>query len=122
MLKNYFFLTLIFQEGTDLGVAAERKEQRYRQPYLMKRNKRFFLVMDQKVLVAGDSFVESFDRLFKAHFCFNVHYAQVLEPFYEYVAAYIYGVLPYSPQCAVPIHPRVRVNRDSQIFLNIHNI
>lgn len=50
--------------------------------------------MDQKVLVAGDSFVESFDRLFKAHFCFNVHYAQVLEPFYEYVAAYIYGVLP----------------------------
>ena len=95
MVFTDFCKTVIFnfQEGTDLRVTAGNREKKFSQPFLLKKNKRHYLVLDQKVLVAGDSFVDSFDRLFKAHYCFNVHFAQVLVPFYEYVAAYIYGML-----------------------------
>ena len=61
------------------------------------------MALDQKVVVGGDSFGKSFDRLFKTHYYFNVRFAQVLAPFYEYVAAYMYGVL--HPSKVRPAEP-----------------
>lgn len=34
------------------------------------------------------------DRLFKAHYTFNVHYALALHQFCEFLAAFLYGVIP----------------------------
>ena len=61
---------------------------------MVKKQTRYYLILDQKVVLAGDGFVEAFDRLFKAHYCFNACYAHVLTAFYEFTAAYIYGILP----------------------------
>ena len=81
MFFTDFFKIVILQEENDLRVVAGNREKRFSQTFFLKKNQRHFLVLDQKVIVGGDSFVESFDRLFKAHYCVNVRFAQVLAPF-----------------------------------------
>ena len=61
-----------------------------------KKPSQYFLVLDKTVVAAGAILVEGFDRLFKAHYVFNVEYALVLEPFYHFVVAYLYDIFPPS--------------------------
>ena len=63
----------------------------------------FFLCLDTTPVAAGSSVVQAFDVLFKSFFVFGVHYPEILSSFYEFVAAYIYEVLPFSS-----VRPMVR--------------
>lgn len=56
----------------------------------------FFVIADKAVVPGGTTLVQAADRLFKAHYVFNVEYAPPLQQFWEFVAAVVYEVLPLS--------------------------
>ena len=101
ILKYQPFLCLFFQEGTNVQGVADRKDTTFSQPYLVmtvgidKKSHQYFFVLDKTVVQAREMY-KGLTR--KAHHVFNVEYryAWVLEPFYQFVAAYIYNVLPQS--------------------------
>ena len=92
---------IVFKAGTDVEAAVKGKESIYQQPFLFslgeeKKPSQFFLVADRIPIPAAATTVESFDVLFKSHFAFKVEYAATLMPFYTFMAAFIYEVLPPS--------------------------
>ena len=61
------------------SAAAMEKDSKYTQPYLLslgpeKKPEQFFLILDGIAVPTGPTLVQAIDRLFKAHFVFNVEY------------------------------------------------
>ena len=52
--------------------------------------------MDKIPIPTATTTVESFDMVFKSHFAFKVEYATPSMPFYTFMAAFVYEVLPPS--------------------------
>ena len=74
------------------------KGDEYRQPFLVavgrpRRPEQLFFVLDQLVVPAGESVLESVGKLFNCHFVFGVDYSPVIKNFREFVASAIH-ILP----------------------------
>ena len=100
-----FICVILFQVGTDVEAAVQGKESIYRQPFLLSlgeemKPSQYFLVVDKIPIPAATTTVESFDMVFKSHFYFKVEYATPLMPFYTFMAAFVYEVLPPSQVAA----------------------
>ena len=92
-------LYLFLQEGTDVEELIKTKDKKiYRQPYLLAigqviKPSQYFIILDTSIpLDAGTSTVEAVDRLFKAHYALNVHYAAPLQDFWDFLDHMVYGV------------------------------
>ena len=100
-ISPFQLYVILSQVGTGVEAAVKEKESIYRQPFLlslredMKPNQ-YFLVLDKIPIPATKTSVASFDMLFKSHFAFKVEYATPLMPFYTFMAAFVYEVLPPS--------------------------
>ncbi|KAJ8039915.1 hypothetical protein HOLleu_14068 [Holothuria leucospilota] len=86
-------------EGTDAGEAAKKKDERFKQPFILslgpeRRPKQFFIVLDRIAVSGGLNVVDAVDRLFKCHYVFNVEYCPCLQQFWEFIASMIYEILP----------------------------
>ncbi|KAJ8021169.1 hypothetical protein HOLleu_40960 [Holothuria leucospilota] len=89
----------IFQEGTGVEAAVRNKLEIYRQTYLLslgpsKKPAQFFMVVDTIPISCGNSLLPAVDRLFKAHYVFNVRYSPALQHFWNWFAAFVYAVTP----------------------------
>ncbi|PIK54142.1 hypothetical protein BSL78_08957 [Apostichopus japonicus] len=85
--------------GTSIDATTAGKDEKYVQPYILSLGpalnpSKFFIVVDRIPIPAGNNIIQAVDRLFKAHYAFNVHYALALLQFWEFLAAFLYGVIP----------------------------
>lgn len=100
-MLNHHFSLLLCQIGTDIQAAAAGKSAEFRQPYLVALGHRrkplqYFLIVGKVVVEAGKNVVEATDQLFKSHYVFVVHFAQVIQNFWEFMASEVYRVMPAS--------------------------
>ena len=80
-----------------MEVAAQTKEKMYPQPFLLavgqlKKPVQYLLILDKIVVLCGTNIIEAIDKLFKAHYVFNVHYLPAVLQLWDIMAAFIYDV------------------------------
>ncbi|KAJ8017479.1 hypothetical protein HOLleu_45088 [Holothuria leucospilota] len=86
-------LIQIHPNGTDINRFIQGKDER--QPFLLclgmeTSPSEFFLIVDQTSIPAGNNIVQSFDRLFKFFFVFNVEFPPELFAVYNFFAKVVY--------------------------------
>ena len=106
--KITLFLIFSFQEGTDVDATARGKDVKYKQPFLLslgpsRQPVQYCLILDQLVVSCGTKLVEAMDKLFKAHYVYDVQYSPILSEFWGFISAFVYGVTP-----AISVRPGVR--------------
>ena len=87
---------------------VKAKYGRYTQPFLLSMGniqnpEHYFIVVDRIAIPCGQDIVKALDMLFKSHYVFNVEYATLLNNFWEFIAAMIYGVI--EPSATGPTVP-----------------
>ena len=94
------------QVGTGVDTYAQQKECVYSQPFILalgdiRNPTEFFIVVDNLTIPGGSSALEAFDRLFKVHYVFAVHFAKPLQSFFNFFEGIVYKL-------DVAIKPSVR--------------
>lgn len=60
------------------------------EPHLVQIGNTFYLLVDSEFAILSDSFLSSFDILFKSFFIFNIKFPKGLTKFYQFLESFIY--------------------------------
>ncbi|XP_072035518.1 uncharacterized protein [Amphiura filiformis] len=99
--KGYDVFSFIMQRrqtGTDVEAFAKTKDVIYAQPFILALGDEngnpteYFIIVDNTSIPGGTNAVEAFDRLYKVHYVFNVHFAKPVLTFFNFFDGLVYGV------------------------------
>ena len=74
-----------------------RSLDNFQQPFLVSLGasripQQFVLILDRIAIPCGECAVQAFDRLFKCHYVFNVHFSSPLSYMYDFLSSFVFGI------------------------------
>ncbi|CAL1688663.1 unnamed protein product [Lasius platythorax] len=93
------------QANEDINAKAVERGSLQKQPFLLcctnmdQRKGPFFIQVETHLFPVGNNPLRAFDRLFKLHYMFDIHYAASLLNFYNFFESIVYNGLNTPKSC-----------------------